>query len=95
MTGPCDNINKRLRIAILRQDAGDIALDTGSIDGVFISGGICQRYPKQLSTSRFRCGFENKGRHRQLMEKIPTWLIIHKNPGLLGASVYARSIDRS
>ncbi len=75
---------------ILGQVAGDVALDMGASNGVFIGGGIAQRYPEQLLNSRFRAGFENKGRHRDLMEQIPTQLITHKNPGLVGASVYAR-----
>lgn len=76
---------------ILGQVAGDTALAAGAYDGIFIGGGICQRYPQSLASSRFRKGFENKGRHRHLMENIPTRLISHKNPGLLGASVFARS----
>lgn len=76
---------------ILGQVAGDIALATGANDGVFVGGGIAQRYPQQLIRSQFRNGFERKGRHSHLMEKIPTWLITHPNPGLLGASVFANS----
>ncbi len=75
---------------ILGQVAGDLALTLGAFDGIFIGGGIAQRYPQQLSNSDFRAGFENKGRHRHLMQATPTWLITHKNPGLLGASVYAQ-----
>lgn len=77
---------------MLGQVAGDIALALGAYDGVFIGGGICQRYPAQLAESRFRKGFENKGRHSHLMTDLPTWLITHKNPGLLGASVFARTM---
>lgn len=77
---------------VLGQVAGDIALALGANEGVFIGGGICQRYPEQLAESKFRSGFENKGRHSGLMKDIPTWLITHKNPGLLGASVYAKSL---
>jgi glucokinase len=76
---------------VLGQVAGDIALALGADQGIFIGGGICQRYPKQLAESKFRKGFENKGRHSHLMTDMPTWLITHKNPGLLGASVFARS----
>ncbi|GHA05052.1 glucokinase [Arenicella chitinivorans] len=76
---------------VLGQVAGDIALALGANDGIFIGGGICQRYPNQLLASRFRKGFENKGRHSPLMKDIPTWLITHKNPGLLGASVFAQT----
>lgn len=74
---------------ILGQVAGDVALSMGAFDGVFIGGGIAQRYPKQLLESNFRRGFENKGRHSKIMRSIPTSLITHKNPGLLGASVFS------
>lgn len=80
---------------VLGQVAGDIALALGADQGIFIGGGICQRYPKQLAESKFRKGFENKGRHSHLMKDMPTWLITHKNPGLLGASVFARSFIKS
>ena len=76
---------------LLGQVAGDVALGLGAYQGIFIAGGICQRYPEQLANSRFRAGFENKGRHSHLMTNLPTWLISHKNPGLLGASVFARA----
>lgn len=76
---------------VLGQVAGDIALALGANEGIFIGGGICQRYPDHLANSKFRKGFENKGRHSHLMRDMPTWLITHKNPGLFGASVFARS----
>lgn len=74
---------------ILGQVAGDYALSLGAKDGVFIAGGIVRRYPDLLENSRFRNGFEGKGRHRSLMERIPTQLILHEQPGLLGASYCA------
>jgi glucokinase len=75
---------------ILGQFAGDLALSLGAQNGVYIAGGIARRYPRQLAESRFRNGFESKGRHRLLMERIPTQLILHQQAGLLGASSYAR-----
>lgn len=77
---------------ILGQVAGDFALAIGANDGVYIAGGIVPRYPDLFANSRFRSGFENKGRYRSLMEAIPTRLIIHKHPGLLGAAVVASSM---
>ncbi len=76
---------------ILGQVAGDVALMLGAYQGIFIGGGIAPGYSESLRLSRFRDGFENKGRYRALMETIPTWLITHKNPGLLGSSLYART----
>lgn len=76
---------------ILGQVAGDTALALGAHQGIYIGGGIAQRYPNQLARSKFRAAFERKGRYTNLMQGIPTWLITHKNPGLLGSSVYARN----
>jgi glucokinase len=74
---------------VLGQYAGDLALTLGAKDGIFVAGGIAQRYPDLLTNSRFRSGFESKGRHRSIVERIPTQLILHEQPGLLGASYCA------
>jgi len=78
----------------LGQVAGNLALTLGAFDGVYLAGGIVKRYPDLLKTSSFRSGFENKGRHRSLMERVPTLLILHPQPGLLGASYCARQLYR-
>jgi glucokinase len=80
---------------ILGQFAGDFALALGATDGIFIAGGIVPRYPSLIANSRFRSGFENKGRCRSMMEKIPTQLILHKNPGLLGAAAVAATMAKT
>ena len=77
---------------VLGQFAGNYALALGANDGVYIAGGIVRRYPDMLVNSRFRSGFEAKGRHRVIMERIPTRLIMHEQPGLLGASYVAREM---
>ena len=74
---------------LLGQVAGNLALSLGAFNGVYIAGGIAQRYPELLQASRFREGFENKGRHRALLERVPTMLVQHPNPGLLGAASVA------
>jgi glucokinase len=79
---------------VLGQFAGDIALAFGAKDGVFIAGGIVRRYPELFAASPFRSGFENKGRYRSHMEEIPTHLILHPQPGLLGASYVALELLR-
>jgi len=76
----------------LGQIAGNLALALGAYDGVYLAGGILKRYPDLLKTSSFRSGFENKGHHRSLMESVPTLLILHPQPGLLGASHCARQL---
>jgi len=80
---------------VLGQVAGNLALTLGAFDGVYLAGGIVKRYPDLLSNSAFRSGFENKGRHRALMERIPAYLILHPQPGLLGASYVARELFKN
>lgn len=84
----------QLFFEILGQVAGDFALAIGAHDGVFVAGGIVPRYPELFANSLFRSGFENKGRYRSLMEGIPTRLIMHKQPGLLGAAAIAHRMSR-
>ena len=82
----------QLFFEILGQVAGDFALAIGAVDGIFIAGGIVPRYADMFANSRFRSGFENKGRYRSLMERIPTRLILHQQPGLLGAAAVAQQM---
>ena len=77
---------------VLGQIAGNLALSIGAYDGIYIGGGIVRRGPELMVNSRFRSGFELKGRYRSLMEKIPTQVIMHPHPGLLGASYFARQM---
>lgn len=79
----------------LGQVAGDLALKMSTREGIFIAGGIVKRYPELLKSGSFRSGFENKGRHRSLVERVPTLLMTHPQPGLLGASFVARHLDRT
>lgn len=70
---------------VMGQVTGDFALAMGAFDAVFIAGGIVRRHPEMLQASHFRKAFEAKGPYRELMERIPTSLILHPHPGLLGA----------
>lgn len=79
----------QLFFEILGQTAGDLALSLGAYNGIYIGGGIAQRYPEDLAKSSFRQAFENKGRHSDILKDVPTYLISHQNPGLIGASVLA------
>jgi len=72
--------------AILGAVAGDIALTTGARGGVYIAGGIAPRILPFLMASPFRTRFERKGRFKDYMADIPTWVITHKHAALLGAA---------
>ena len=70
--------------------AGNLALNLQCNGGVYIAGGIVPRFVEFFENSEFREFFEAKGRLKSYLENVPTYLITHSNPGLLGASVYLR-----
>ncbi|HUJ76399.1 MAG TPA: glucokinase, partial [bacterium] len=70
-------------------EAGNLALQVLATGGVYLAGGIARHLGARLHDGKFRAGFENKGRYRQFVETIPTYLITHPWPGLLGAAIAA------
>ena len=70
---------------VLGSVAGDLALAHGA-SGVVIGGGLGLRLAGRLPSSGFSAGFTRKGRFRQRMEQIAVKLVVHPQPGLLGAA---------
>lgn len=69
--------------------AGDLVLTLGAWDGVFLSGGLVAPLLPALQHSGFRQRFEGKGRYAPAMAHVPTFAVVHPNPGLLGAAALA------
>lgn len=65
--------------------AGNLALILGATGGVYIGGGLAPRMTGFIAQSAFRQRFCAKGRYQQYLEAIPTSIIMHPAPGLLGA----------
>ncbi len=74
--------------------AGDLALTFGARGGVFISGGIAPRMADRLDNGTFRARFEDKGRLRSYMELIPTSLVTHPYPALIGGARELEMMER-
>jgi glucokinase len=66
--------------------AGDLALAHGS-NAVAISSGLSKRMAGYLKSALFAGRFIAKGRYRRRMEAMPVRLVLHDQPGLLGAAV--------
>ena len=64
--------------------AGNLALTIGAHGGVYIAGGIPGKLGDYFIHSRFREDFMDKGEMRPYVEQIPTMLITHPYPALLG-----------
>ncbi len=77
---------------VLGSFAGNLALTTGSIGGVYIAGGIVPRFVDYVNNSGFRERFENKGRMSYLNKDTPTYIITESQPGLIGAAAYLNQI---
>jgi glucokinase len=73
--------------AVLGSSAGNLALTTGAMGGVYIAGGIAPRYIDLLRKSDFRARFLAKGRFADYNTNIGTFVITHDDPGLLGAAL--------
>jgi len=70
--------------AMLGTVAGNLALTLGSTGGVYIAGGIAPKLGETFLNSEFRERFEAKGRFRDYLAPIPTYLVTHPTPAFLG-----------
>ena len=70
--------------AMLGTVASNVALMTGARGGVYIAGGIVPRLVEQFGKSEFRQRFEAKGRYREYLSAIPTYVITAQLPAFRG-----------
>jgi glucokinase len=80
--------------AILGGVAGDLALTFGARGGVFVSGGLAPRMADRLAASQFRVRFEDKGRLSPYVSQIPTSLVLHPYPAIVGAARELAQMER-
>jgi len=80
--------------AILGSVAGDLALTFGARGGAFISGGIAPRMADRLANSQFRARFEAKGRLSAYVQEIPTALVLHPYPAIMGCARELEQMER-
>src|ERR1700731_2551539 len=72
--------------AMLGTMAGNLALTLGARGGVYIGGGIVPKLGQTFLDSPFRERFEAKGRLRDYLEPIPTFVVTHPLPAFLGCA---------
>ena len=80
-------------IGALGAMAGNLALTVGARGGVYLAGGIAPRLLEALRRGRFRERFLDKGRFRSYLEPIPTRVIVHPQPALLGCLRHLEETD--
>ena len=67
-------------------EAGNLALKSLAVGGVYVCGNIAARMLPVLDRGHFRRAFADKGRFMPLMEKIPVAVVSDSNVGLAGAA---------
>jgi glucokinase len=67
-------------------EAGNLALKSLAIGGVYVCGNIAARMLPVIDRGHFRRAFADKGRFMPLMEKIPVAVIGDTDIGLAGAA---------
>lgn len=66
-----------LMVEFLGTVAGNQALTLGAQGGIYISGGIPAKLGDYFLQSKFREKFEDKGRFREYLGRIPTYMVRH------------------
>jgi glucokinase len=72
--------------AILGSAAGDLALVLLARGGMFLAGGVVPRLGPLFDVALFRERFEAKGRFRDYLAQVPTYIAARTDTGLIGAA---------
>lgn len=77
----------------LGRTAGNLALTLAATGGVYLAGGIVPGWKDRFDSKAFREGFEDKQPHAAMVRSIPTYVVTHPQPGLLGLAHYAATTE--
>lgn len=85
---PCSVCKKvvRLFLEILGSEAGNLALKTYALGGLYIGGGIVPRLVDKVDFDLVVRNYLNKGKMETLVESIPLYLITRKDAALIGVA---------
>ena len=72
-------------------EAGNLALKTLSVGGLYVGGGIAPRILEKLKDGTFMSAFTTKGRLSEVLINMPVRIILDSRAALLGAASYAKA----
>jgi glucokinase len=84
-----------LFVSLYGAAAGDLALVSRAVGGVYVGGGIAPKILPELRSGEFLHSFRSKGRLSTLVEQIPVKVILEPRTALLGAAACAARIRLS
>lgn len=79
----------RLFVEIYAAEAGNLALKSLSLGGVYIGGGIAPKILPFLTDGNFLNTFINKGRFKKTLSNMEVKISLNQNTALLGAAHFA------
>ena len=71
-------------------EAGNLALKTLSVGGLYVGGGIAPRILEKLKDGTFMKAFTAKGRLSEVLINMPVRVILDSRAALLGTAAYAK-----
>jgi glucokinase len=71
---------------LLGRVVGDLVLASGAWGGAFLCGSVVRGWSSVADPRSFRAAFERKGAMTERMRGVPTAVIAHPNPALIGLS---------
>jgi glucokinase len=88
LSGHCARCSEALDLFVSAYgaEAGNLALRSLATGGVFVGGGIAPKILPALTDGRFLRAFREKGRFTALLERVPLYVILKPDAGLLGAA---------
>jgi glucokinase len=81
-------------VSILGGVSGNLALTGMTTGGIYLGGGIPPKILSVLQKGLFMKAFTNKGRFKDLLEKVPVRVILNDRTALLGASFCALELKQ-
>jgi glucokinase len=74
---------------LLGSEAGNLALKLMATGGVYLTGGIAPKILPKLRDGTFLAAFVDKGRFKDLLQRIPVRVVLDEATALYGAARYA------
>jgi glucokinase len=78
----------RLFVEIYGAEAGNLALKSMSLGGVYVGGGIAPKIVPFLTNNHFMNGFLSKGRFNEMLQGIEVKISLNPDTALLGAAYF-------
>ncbi|MBE9226499.1 glucokinase [Phormidium sp. LEGE 05292] len=91
-TDPLSEETLRIFVELYGAEAGNMALKLLPYSGLYVAGGIAAKILPLIEAGGFMEGFINKGRMRNLLEKVPVHVVLNPQVGLIGAAICANRL---